>query len=153
MFQAFHLDVAYVAMSIHACFKRMFQTFHYVISVSFGYCKSRSGCCICCYGYTCMFQEHVLGVSSVFRSILHVFDLDVANGYVASVCSKFFTCFRRMLQLFYLRVAKVDHRCGGSLSSQWSSCYGSLVWRRWRPRTRERRGWDTMADRLGCGVG
>jgi hypothetical protein len=32
-----------------------------------------------------MFQEHVLGVSSVFRSMLHVFDLDVANGYVASL--------------------------------------------------------------------
>jgi hypothetical protein len=40
------LDVVYVAMTIHACFKRMFQVFHlfqtYVGSISFGCFKSRS---------------------------------------------------------------------------------------------------------------
>jgi hypothetical protein len=28
--------------------------------------------------------------------------------YVSSVCSKYFICFRRTLQVFYLDVAKVD---------------------------------------------
>jgi hypothetical protein len=40
------LDVAYVVMTIHACFKRMFQVFHlfqmYVANVSSGCFKSRS---------------------------------------------------------------------------------------------------------------
>ena len=68
---------------------------------------------------------------------------------VASVCSECFICFRRMLQLFHLSVVKVDRRCGGSLSPQWSSYCGSLVWRRWRPRTRERRRRDVTADQVG----
>jgi hypothetical protein len=42
------------------CFQ-VFQVFHtYVASVS-------SGCCICCYGYTCMFREYVSSVSFVLR--------------------------------------------------------------------------------------
>ena len=51
----------------NVCFQ-VFQVFHaYVASVSSRCCKSRSGCCICCYGYTCMFQEHVSSVSSILR--------------------------------------------------------------------------------------
>ena len=34
------------------------------------------------------------------------------NDYVASVCSKYFICFNRMLQLFHLSVAKVDLNVG-----------------------------------------
>jgi hypothetical protein len=34
------------------------------------------------------------------------------NGYVVNICSKCFICFRRMLQLFYLSVAKVDMDIG-----------------------------------------
>jgi hypothetical protein len=73
---------------------------------------------------------HISNVSDVFRFMLQVFYLDVAyvamviyasfkyficfqtdvayvvNGYVASLCSKYFICFRRMLQLFHLSVAK-----------------------------------------------
>jgi hypothetical protein len=55
--QVFHVDVAkvdrdvaHVAMAIHVCFKYMLLMFHlfqaYVASVSSGYCKNRSGCCI-----------------------------------------------------------------------------------------------------------
>ena len=54
------LDIAYVAMAIYACCKHMFEVFQvfqtYVLSVSSGCCKNRSGCCICCYGHTRMFQ-------------------------------------------------------------------------------------------------
>ena len=57
MLQVFYIDVAkvdrdvaHVAMAIHVCFKCRFQIFHlfqmYVVSVSSGRCKGRSGCCI-----------------------------------------------------------------------------------------------------------
>jgi hypothetical protein len=59
----------------------MFQT--HVASVSSGYCKSRSRCCICCYGYTWTFQAYIF---------------------------KCFICFKRMLQVFHLYVSKVDLR-------------------------------------------
>jgi hypothetical protein len=53
----------------------------YVVRVSQGCCKSRSRYCTCCNGlYT----------------------------YVSSVCSKCFVCFRRILQVFYLDIAKLD---------------------------------------------
>ena len=68
---------------------------------SSGCCKSKSGYCICFYGYTHKFQKHVSSVSSVFRRMLQVFYLDVAyvtNDYVANVCSECFVCFKHMLQ-------------------------------------------------------
>jgi hypothetical protein len=81
MFEVFHLDVAYIAMALLACFKRMFPVFHmfhnHIVSVSSGCYKSRYGCCICCYAYTLMFQTHVLSVSSVFKRMLQIFHLDV----------------------------------------------------------------------------
>jgi hypothetical protein len=65
---------------------------------------------------------------SVFK-MFHRFQTYVASVYldvvyVANVCSDCFICFKRMLQFFYLSVAKVD-RCGGSLSPWWSSYCGS----------------------------
>ena len=52
-------DVVHVVMAIHICFKCMFQMFHLfqtnVASVLSRCCKSISGCCICCFGYTRMF--------------------------------------------------------------------------------------------------
>ena len=54
-----------------------------------------------------------------FRHMLYMFYLDVAKvdlvlhilkwlyTYVASVCFKYFSCFKRMLQVFYLNVAYV----------------------------------------------
>jgi hypothetical protein len=63
----------------------MFQVFQmfqkYVASVVYQCCKSRSGYCASCNGYTRMFS---------------------------SLCSKCFICFRRMLQVFCLDVAKVE---------------------------------------------
>jgi hypothetical protein len=105
-------DVAHVAIAIYICFKCIFQIFYlfqmYVASVSFGYCKSRSGCCI---------YASVLGV---FICMLQVFYLDICNSYprvfkfllVFCKCfrrvAKCFSCFRRMLQVFYFDIVKVD---------------------------------------------
>jgi hypothetical protein len=71
MLQMFYLDVskvdlgiAHVAMAIHACFKyficfrRMLQMFHLDVS-------KLIWCCTCCYGYTHMFEAHVLSVSFI----------------------------------------------------------------------------------------
>jgi hypothetical protein len=86
------IDVAFVAMATHVCCKCMFQMLHlfqtYVTNISPGCCKSRSRCCKnrfrCC----------------IFLQLLHT--------YVASVCSKYFIYFRRILQVFHLGVAKID---------------------------------------------
>jgi hypothetical protein len=73
-----HSQATRICCAKSTCCKRMFQLFYmfqmYVASVSYGCCKSRSGCYINC---KC-FQRHV-----------------------ASVCSKCFICFRRMLQSFF----------------------------------------------------
>ena len=59
MLQVFYLDVAYVAVAIHICCKRLFKKFHlfqtYVASVYLGYY-------ICCSGYTHMLQVYVPNV-------------------------------------------------------------------------------------------
>jgi hypothetical protein len=73
----FHLDVAYVAMAAHTCFKYLFSC---VLDVSNLCYKSGSGCCIRCYGYTHMFQEYISNVSSVFSCILQMF-----HDYVSKV--------------------------------------------------------------------
>jgi hypothetical protein len=46
-----------------------------------------------------------IDVAKVDWDVAHVV---MAITYVSSVCSKCFTCSRRMLQVFYLDVAKVD---------------------------------------------
>jgi hypothetical protein len=69
------------------------------------------------------------------------------------ICCKCFICFRSMLQWFHLSIVKVDRRCRGSLSPWWSSCCGSLVWRRWRSQTPERWGRNAATDRPGFRVG
>jgi hypothetical protein len=76
-----------------ACCKPLFQVFQMfqrcVASVSHRCCKSRSGCCTCCNGYTCMFQCFIC-----FIRMLQVFHLDVAKVDLDVVyickCFKFF---------------------------------------------------------------
>jgi hypothetical protein len=61
--------------------------------------------------YTHVFKS--TSVSPVFRRMLQVFYLDVSyvgNGYIASVYSECFICFRCTLQLFHLSVTKVKIR-------------------------------------------
>jgi hypothetical protein len=113
------------------CCNRMFHAFQmYVAYVSSIFCKSRSGvayvaiathmCCKCMFQ---LFQTYVAYVAvaihvcckcvskcfSCFIWMLHVFIwmlymLQWLYTYGASVCSKCFTYFRRMLQAFYLDV-------------------------------------------------
>ena len=98
MFQVFEAFQMYVAIVSEACCKRIFRVFQrYVSSVFFGrmlqVCLSRY--CIC------------------FTQTLHVFYLDVVygcNGFQVFwvLFSSVSTAFRRMLQLLYLDVSKVD---------------------------------------------
>jgi hypothetical protein len=85
-------------MHISNVCSKCFRCFHiYVASVLSGCCKTRSVCCICCYGYTCIFQVYVSSVSS------------------------------RMLQMFLLDVSKVDHVAmaplAGRQRSAIAACY------------------------------
>jgi hypothetical protein len=80
MFQVFHLGVSNVAIAIYACCKRMFQVFQ-------------------------LFHMYVLSVSSgCYRSISRCCRTCMFQVYVFK-CSK---CFKRMLQVFHLDVAKVN---------------------------------------------
>jgi hypothetical protein len=79
-------DVAHVEMAIHVYFKCMFQMFHlfqtYAAIVSFGYCKTRSGCCM---------------YVGIFIRMLQVFHLDVCICLQwLHTCFKFFLVFLQM---------------------------------------------------------
>jgi hypothetical protein len=81
MLQKLILDVAYVAIAIYTCCKPMFQLFRvfqtFVSNISSECFKSRSWCCTCCSGYTCMLQAHVSSVS--FGLMLQMFHLNVSK--------------------------------------------------------------------------
>jgi hypothetical protein len=133
----------------------MFQVFQmfqrYVSSVSYGYCKSRLGCCTCCNGYIRMSQEFVQNVLSVsdvcckyFIWMLHtqacckrmfqVFHTYVAyvssicwlctcfQASVLGVCCKCFRCFGRMFQVFSSGYCK--SRYGVTHVVMWPNCRG-----------------------------
>jgi hypothetical protein len=53
MLQVLSSGITYVAMTTQTCFKSLFSC---VSDVSDLCCESGSGCCICCYGYICMFH-------------------------------------------------------------------------------------------------
>ena len=123
-------DVASVCFKCFRCFICMLQVFHVDVA------KSRSGCCICCNGYTRMLQAFVPNVLAIsdgcctcFICVLHMFHTYVASvssecciyfhTYVESVSSRccvcfamsthvFPSCFERMLQMFPLDIAKID---------------------------------------------
>jgi hypothetical protein len=84
MWMLHNMNVASVCFK---CFIRMLQAFHMdVASVSYGYCKSRSRCCICFAMATHVFQ--------VFSCVLQVFQIYVCKcfsfwTYVASVSSEY----------------------------------------------------------------
>jgi hypothetical protein len=73
--------------------------------------QSRSECCICCNGYTRMFQVYVLNVSSsdvcckYFYLDVAKVDLDVAYTSMLQVYfSNGLRCFIHLLQAFHLDV-------------------------------------------------
>jgi hypothetical protein len=79
----------------------------YVASVSYGYCKSRSGCCICCNGCTHMLQASVPNISSIFSDVcFKCVYLDVT--YAAHICYSVFIWMLRILamafQVFFFQV-------------------------------------------------
>jgi hypothetical protein len=118
------------------CFK-VFQMFQrYITSVLYRCCKSRSGYCTYCNGYTRMIQVYVPNVSSVSDVCCKFFIWNVAMqvfrvfSYVCCKCfiwmfamathmfSRFFwcfcKCFKRMLQvfqLFWTYVASISSGC------------------------------------------
>jgi hypothetical protein len=88
----------------------LFQT--YVASVSFGYCKTKSGFCIymhvshvfsyvCCMCFILMFAMATHVFSCVFWCFVSV----------SEVCSNVSAVFGRKLQVFFLNVAKIDKCC------------------------------------------
>jgi len=93
----------HVASVYFNCFRGM------LASVLYRCCKSGSGCCTCCIGvFECMsqmfhlFHTYVASVSlgwckSRFECCIYM--------HVTSVCFKYFRCFIRMLQVFYLNIA------------------------------------------------
>jgi hypothetical protein len=72
------------------------QDIAYVVSVSDVHCKSL-------FKIFHMFQTYIASVLSEC-CICYI-------GYVASVCSKYFICFSRMLELFHLSIEKSRSRC------------------------------------------
>jgi hypothetical protein len=76
---------------------------------------------------------------SLFK-ILHLFQTHVAtvlsgcciffDGYVANICSKYLICFKHMLQLFHLSIAKVDLDVG-LLSEEERPSLGAMVVLMW----------------------
>jgi hypothetical protein len=110
-------DIAHAAMTIHVCFKCMFQLFHlfqtHVANVSSGCGKSRSECSIyihvasICFKCFRLLQTYVSSVSSECC-------IYFCNGYtcvfpgVSNICCKCFSYFRRMLLVFHLNVAKIN---------------------------------------------
>ena len=86
------------------CTFNMFQVFHmfykHVASVSYGYCKSRSGCCICCNGCTCMLHMSIPKVSSVSLDVCcKCVYLDVA--YISHICCKYFILMLCMFAMIF----------------------------------------------------
>jgi hypothetical protein len=99
-------DVAHVTSVSEVCCKRLFQMFHlfqtYVASVSFGCCKTRSGCCI--------YMQVFLVLSYVCCKcfiVMFVMATHVFSSFSWCFC-KCFSYFGRMLQVFHLDIAKVD---------------------------------------------
>jgi hypothetical protein len=87
-------DVAYVAMVIHVCCKRLFQMFHLFVANVFIWMSH-------------MFQVFYLVVAHAFTMAFQVFSC-VFCKCVQTHVSYFSSAFRRMLQMFYLFVLKVD---------------------------------------------
>jgi hypothetical protein len=78
--------------SVFRCFISMFSSV-------------KSGYCLCCNDYIHMLQVYVSSVSVVLDVRLKCFIWMLYNMHVASIC---FKCFIRMLQIFYMYVAKVN---------------------------------------------
>jgi hypothetical protein len=109
MFQVFYIgvakvdqDVAHVAMATHVCFKCMFQMFHLFQTPGDVALKAQVENI---YISSVSEVRYKFSVVKVDRDVAHV---AMATHVCSSVRSKCFICFRCMLEVFYLNVAKVD---------------------------------------------
>jgi hypothetical protein len=107
--------------AIHICFKCMFNVssvsdvcckcfiWMFFLRVSFGYCKTRSGCYKTRSG-CCIYMQMFQVFSYVCCKCFILMFAYVCNDYtrVFKLFLVFCKCFRRMLQVFQLDVAKVD---------------------------------------------
>jgi hypothetical protein len=85
----------------NTCWKRMFQVFQrYDAIVAYKCCKSRSGCCPYCNGYTCMLQN--------VYSKCFIYFSDLCCNCVLSGCC---ICFTEMLQEFVQNVSSISNAC------------------------------------------
>ncbi|XP_066311239.1 uncharacterized protein [Miscanthus floridulus] len=102
--------------------KRMFQVFQlfqrYVARVSYGYCKSRLGCCLCCNGCTLMLQTFV-------PNVLYILFRQQHNTWYCAIPSHDFDERRRHVgltareptsSLYFLRFARSLERSARSPS-------------------------------------
>jgi hypothetical protein len=115
-------DVAYIAIVIHVCCKRLFQMFHlfsnYVASIFLDVAYVPHKCVASVLSRCCIYLQWLSSIFQVFQ-----------------ICYKSFSCFGRILQVFRLDVAKVDM---GLYMLQWnppatatcSSCWVAAVGRR-----------------------
>jgi hypothetical protein len=100
----------------------------HVASVLCGCYKSRSGCCICCNGYTHILQASVPNVSiiSYIRCTCFMWVLHMFHTYIASVSSGCCICFTYNMQGFHLDVAYVLqwlHMCFSRVSDVCCTCF------------------------------
>ena len=104
MFHLFHVDVAKVdwdvAIVVHICCKYLSPMFHLFF---YTYVASVSDACLKC--FICLLLYVASVASGCFKSKSGC--CTCCNG-VSTVCSKCFIYLRRMLQRFYLDIAKVD---------------------------------------------
>jgi hypothetical protein len=91
----------------------MFQ--RYVASVSDGCCKSRSGCCICCNGCTCMLLVSQIFIC-VFRRILQV--------CLYGCC----ICFTYILQVFYCVLLQLFFTFSGVFLNVLEVCFKCFIY-------------------------
>jgi hypothetical protein len=112
----------------------------YVTSVPYRCCKkSRSGCCICCNGYTLMLQVSILKMFHLLRHILQVFYLNVTyvvvaihtvaihiycKAYVPDVSSASYVCCRKCFHVASVSWvgACSPRRRGQSLCARYGCC-------------------------------
>jgi hypothetical protein len=78
--------------------------------------------------------------------MLHMLEMTMLQVYILNVSSGLDVCCNCFTKCYKSRSRC---SCGESLRHWWSSSCDSLLWRRWRPRTQERQGWDAAADRPG----
>jgi hypothetical protein len=67
-------------------------------------------------------DQDVAYVAKCFRDMLQVF-----QGDVASICSKYFICFRRMLKVFFILMLHMFHAYVARVCSNYFSYFSLML--------------------------